>query len=345
VAAVTGAVTGLFLLCVGLSTLPAGADSAPSNRGSVTDRLADVVDLHAVPVTVPRADITGASVEYAPGWIRLEMTVFNATDPVKDPHWASDNTFAVWTLDTNADGKPDYLVEYGNVDGQLYGDVFRPGDGADDPSLCEADSVTHSGSAAGGVFTMEVDPFCLGRPSAIAYTVGISYDAGGGLVGTDIVPDTGFAAAVTAPAAPLSVESLAAPVDPTSSPVSVPVPVPGTVPATDGKQAPKAVSAPVPSAAPTPASKPAATSVARSAPKTGAGGLPRSPGSAPSANRTTTSVASSASAVPRPSATSAGELARTGAARLRPLSALGLGLVLMGAGLLVMIRRPTAAAI
>jgi LPXTG-motif cell wall-anchored protein len=59
------------------------------------------------------------------------------------------------------------------------------------------------------------------------------------------------------------------------------------------------------------------------------------------ANRPVTPDPSPPSEVTRP-ALAGGELARTGPTRLRPLSALGLGLILMGAGLLVMIRRPAS---
>jgi hypothetical protein len=46
---------------------------------------------------------------------------------------------------------------------QLYGDVVRAGGGAGDTPLCEADSVSHSSTAAGGIYAMVVDPACLGR--------------------------------------------------------------------------------------------------------------------------------------------------------------------------------------
>ena len=320
-AAVTGLVAGLLLVFVGLSSLPAGADAPPSNRGSMVDRLGDVIDLQAVPVTVPRADITGAAVEYGPGWIRLEVSVFNATDPAKDPNWQSDDTYAVWSLDTNADGKADYLVEYGiTSDGQLYGDVFRPDSGKDDPTLCEATSVSHSGTAAGGVYTMVIDPACIGRPNAIAYTAGLSYDTGGGHgagpVGTDIVPDTGFAAAVAAPG--VTALGAAPPVGQAPPVIAAPaVTAPAAGPTTTERQAPT----------PTPAASAAVTPSATEPPR------PVGGGSAPAPKSATAPRGPGATAT-----TSGGELARTGSTRLRPMAALGLGLFLMGAGLRLMLR-------
>lgn len=194
------AVAGGGLIAAGLQALPAAADAAPSHQVSVQDRLDDVVGLHNAAVTLPAADITKATLEYGPGWIRAEVGTFNSTDPVRDPHWQSDNTFAVWTLDTNADGAADYLVEYGISAGkELYGDVLRPDAAPGSPALCSADSVTYSSSVLGGDYTLRLDPACIGNPAAIAWTVGFSYESGGGLLGTDIVPDRGFAAAVSAP--------------------------------------------------------------------------------------------------------------------------------------------------
>jgi hypothetical protein len=344
---------GVALIVVGLYAMPASADAPSSNVGSVQDGLADVVDLAAASVTVPAADITGAGLEYGPGWIRMQVKTFGFTDPVKDANWQSDDTFAVWTLDTTGDGQADYLVEYGiTPEKELYGDVMRPDSRPDDPALCGADSVTYSSSAAGGVYELRLDPTCLGRPASIAYTVGFVYDTGGGrgagVVGTDIVPNRGFAPAVTAPlsagpvpAAPAAAPQLvlmpttAAPPVAPASPTSA-APLAPAAASTAARVAPTST-APVPSTAPAPP-----------LPAAGRSATPAGHGAHAPARRATTAATifrptSAPSAPPLTPATqppaprAVPELARTGPRRLLALSGVGLGVLLIGAGLLVMV--------
>jgi hypothetical protein len=312
--AAVAAAAGFVLIGVGLCSRPASADAVPTNLGSVTDRLADVVDLHGrASLTLPRADITGASLEYAPSWIRAEVRTFNATDPVADPNWQSGDTFAVWSLDTTGDGKVDYLVEYGITSAkELYGDVLRPDSAPADPPVCNADSVTYTSGVAGGVYTLRFDPACLGNPPAIAYTVGLSYDSGGGHgtgpVGTDIVPDSGFAAAVPAPVAPTPPPTGLAPQMLLTPPTTVAVPSDPDV----GDPAP-AARAPAPPAWAHP-------------------GTTRPKATAPVAGRRAANSSPPAGAV----RAAVRELPRTGPPRLGALSAVGFGIVLIGVGLLVM---------
>jgi LPXTG-motif cell wall-anchored protein len=314
-AAAVVAALGFVLTGVGLYSLPAAAEAVPTNQAAVVDGLADVLELHGAPLTLPRADITGATIEYAPTWIQAEVRTFSATDPVVDPDWQSDNTFIVWSFDTTGDGKVDYLVEYGiTSDNELYGDVIRPDSGPAGPAVCNADSVTYSSGVVGGVYTLRFDPACLDHPPQIAYTVGISYDSGGGRgygpVGTDIVPDHGFAVAVPAPVAPT--------VPPTGLAPQMLLPPPTTVapqspPDADG--VPPAATPQVPARATPGTTRPPAT----------AAGPGRHPASSPPP------VGVAARAAVR-------ELPRTGAQRVGSLSAVGFGIVLMGAGLLVMAR-------
>jgi LPXTG-motif cell wall-anchored protein len=326
------AALGFGLIGVGLYSLPAAAEAVPTNQAAVVDGLADVLELHGAPLTLSRADITGATIEYAPTWIQAVVRTFSATDPVVDTDWQSDNTFIVWSLDTSGDGKVDYLVEYGiTSDKELYGDVLRPDSGPAGPAVCDADSVTYSGGVAGGVYTLRLDPACLDHPPQIAYTVGISYDSGGGRgsgpVGTDIVPDHGFAAAVPAPVAPT--------VPPTGFAPQMLLPPPTSVApqsAPDAGGAPPAVTPEVPAQATpgttrraaTAAGPPRATPGTTRPPATSAG-----PGRRPANSPPPVGVAARAAVR---------ELPRTGSQRLGSLSAVGFGIVLMGAGLLVMAR-------
>lgn len=249
----------------------------------------------------PRADITEASLEYAPGWIRMKVQVKNPTDPLKDQAW-SDKSDAEWALDTNKDGQPDFTVEFATDRGELYGAVFdvaKP----DDKSLCEADS---AGFSPQDGYTLVIDPKCIGNPKALGYSVAIFFDTNPkdekAPIATDRVPDQGFKA-VAAPGQPAEA---AAPAPDT------PVAPKGTPSVTRG---PAGAPAPGPAAAP-----------GRSAP------------AAPDAPPATPGSSTAAGADPVAGAPTI-PLARTGSASLTR-ALLGLGIMLVGAGLLVM-TRPT----
>lgn len=139
----------------------------------------------------PRADITDASVEFAPGWIRMKVQVKNPTDPVKDPAW-SDQSDAEWALDTNNDGRPDFSAEFATDNGELYGAVFdmnKP----EDKSLCDADSASFSPQEG---YTLVIDPKCIGNPKSLGYSVAVFFHTDpkneNAPMASDRVPDEGF---------------------------------------------------------------------------------------------------------------------------------------------------------
>jgi hypothetical protein len=218
-------------LGLGVVTAPqrAGADLPPlaTTIQTITDSLHDVVNtLTSSLFGSDRADITAASLEYGPGWIRMRMQPRNPTDPVRDPNWESAGTYATWTLDTNGDAKADYSVQYGIQDGELYGNAVRPNAGPDGDRACEADSATF---APRDGYTMVFDPECLGRPAAIANSVSMAYDTDvrndSAPVAQDLVPAAGFAAAVAAPTARTR------PLDAAPAPTKIAATVPATSPA------------------------------------------------------------------------------------------------------------------
>jgi hypothetical protein len=182
----------------------AGSDPAPplvTSLQKVTDPVGDVFDLVTNAVGgSDRADISGASVEYAPGWLRMKVQVKNPTDPLKDPAW-SDKSDAEWELDTNNDGQPDYTVEFATDQGELYGAVFdatKP----DDKSKCDADSASYTPEDG---YTLVIDPACIGNPKSLGFAVAIFFDTNPkddkNPMATDRVPDQGFMA-VAAPGQP-----------------------------------------------------------------------------------------------------------------------------------------------
>jgi hypothetical protein len=320
----------MMAIGLGLAAAPTGARAADSlpplvtALETVTDGAADVLTAEPAdpaggqaepPPPVrgdnPRADITLASLEYAPGWIRMKVQVKQPTDPVKDPAW-SDQSDAEWALDTNQDGRPDFSVEFATDSGETYGAVFdmsKP----DDKSLCDADSASFSPQDG---YTLVIDPKCIGNPKSVGYSVAIFFatDAKNenAPMATDRVPDQGFKE-VAAPGQPGEAPA------PTAGPPTAPAPVaPNAAPSvTRG-----------PAAAPVPGSAAAPSRADQAAPGT----TPAAP-AAPSA----------ASATPGAPGT---PLARTGSAT-ETRALFGLGIMLVGAGLVLMTRpvRRSAAAL
>jgi hypothetical protein len=301
--------SGAVLLAIGLglAAAPTGARAAEplpplvTALEAVTDGAADVLNTDTAAVfDNPRADITQASVEFAPGWIRMKVQVKNPTDPLKDPAW-SDKSDAEWALDTNRDGKPDYSVEFRTEEGELFGAVFdmnKP----EDKSLCDADSASFSPEDG---YTLVIDPKCIGNPKSLGYSVAMFFDTNpkdeNAPMATDRVPDQGF-------------KEVAAPGQPGEAPAAAPP-------------------------APAPVASNAAPSVTRghaAAPAPPAPAAPRSSASAPTATAPGAPGAGAPSAAPASQAP-ASPLALTGSAS-EQRALFGLGMMLVGAGLLVMTR-------
>ena len=308
----------MLAIGLGMAAAPTGARAAEelpplvTTLEAVTDGAADVVNTATGALfEEPRADITSASVEYAPGWIRMKVQTRTPTDPLKDEAW-SDRSDAEWVLDTNGDGTPEYSVEFATDQGELYGAVFdiaKP----EDPSLCDADS---AGFSPEDGYTLVIDPTCIGNPKTLGYAVAMFIDTNPGdesaPMASDRVPDQGF----TPVGAP--VQSGEAPVAP---PPSAPV-APNAAPSvTRGPAAAPAPALPVPDAGP--------ARSGHAAPPAGAPGT-----SAPAPGPGASEVPAGA---PAPAAAPAGPLARTGSASERH-ALFGLGILMLGAGLVVMTR-------
>ena len=196
---------------------------------SVVDGLGDVINTITSSVfDNPRADITGASLEYAPGWIRMKVQVKQGTDPLKDDAW-SDQSDAEWVLDTDADGMPDFTVEFATDKGELYGAVFdvkKP----DEKSVCDADSASYSAEDG---YTLVIDPACIGKPGKLGYAVAIFFDTNPkddkAPMATDRIPDQGFKE-VIAPAPARRDPARPAPGTPTAPAAAPPASAPGAAP-------------------------------------------------------------------------------------------------------------------
>jgi hypothetical protein len=301
----------MLAMGLGLAIVPIGsaraADPLPplvTSLQTVADGAADVLNTDtAAAFDNPRADITAASLEYAPGWIRMKVQVKQPTDPLKDEAW-SDKSDAEWALDTNADGKPEFTAEFATADKELYGAVFdvnKP----DDKSLCDADSASFSPEDG---YVLVIDPKCIGNPKTLGYSVAIFFDTNPkdekAPMATDRTPDQGF-------------KEVAAPVQPGETP-----------PPAAGKPTSPAQAPPVAGGPP------------GAAPKPGAGPAPRTAASAPGAKSSGSATNPAPAATPAPADASQAPqapLARTGSASTTR-GLFGVGVMLTGAGILVMTR-------
>jgi len=327
-------IAGVVILAVGLGLVmgPPGAgaaDTAPplvTTLQKVVDGVGDIVNgVTAGLFDNGRADITGASLEWAPGWVRMKVQLQTPTDPLKDPAWSDSNDIE-WAFDTNNDGKPDYTVEFATDKGELYGAVFDASK-PNDNSVCDADSASFSPQDG---YTLVIDPKCIGNPKSVYWAVSTFLssnpkDANAQVV-SDRVPNQGFTAQ-SAPGEPAPAPA-AGPPAPLAGP---PPPAPG---GPGGTRGPASVGPSIAAPAPKPAARPAApgraASGAAGSSSTAAGAAPASGAPAPPAP----GGASAAGAAPGP-----GNLARTGSTSSRD-GLFGLGLMLLGFGVVVM-TRPT----
>jgi hypothetical protein len=303
----------------------AGSDSVPplvTSLKAVTDPVGDAFDMVTNALGgSDRADITGASVEWAPGWIRMKVQVKNPTDPLKDPAW-SDKSDAEWALDTNGDGKEDYTVEFATSNGELYGAVFdatKP----DDKSKCDADSASYSAQDG---YTLVIDPACIGNPKSLGFAVAMFFDTNPkddkNPMATDRVPDQGFVP-IAAPGQPA----------PPTGPVA---PAVSGAPGPASPAAPRAAAgSPAPRAAPHGLSGAVAGGPGRTAAGAASPGV--SPAGAPGAAAPSRAAADSGTTGVPGAAPVPANLARTGSASGKT-GLFGLGLMLLGAGVVVMTR-------
>jgi hypothetical protein len=332
---------------MGLVASPSGAgadDTLPplvTTLQAVLDGVGDVLDTLTSNLSVdPGADITEASVEYAPGWIRMKVKLEAPIDPLRDPRW-SDQSYVEWSFDTSGDGNLDYTVEFATEKGELYGAVFDASK-PDDPSVCDADS---AGFSPQDGYTLVIDPACIGAPKIMGYAVEMLFDTNPNddkaPMLSDWVPDQGFRP-VSAPVQPGEAAS-AAPIAPAVAAPPAPAPAaPDVAPIAPApaasKPGPKVAGGPSPrpeAPGSTPAPRPAAPKpTAARTPPAGAPGsvTPPAPAEHDGARGPSPSVAP-----PAPGAAAAPLLARTGSTSEQN-ALLGLGLMLLGVGMLVMTR-------
>ena len=319
-------VSGVVLLAMGLGLAmgPTGAgaaDTAPplvTSLETVTDGVGDV--LNTVTSSLfdnNRADITQASVEWAPGWFRMKAQLRTPTDPLKDPAWSDANDLE-WAFDTNGDGHEDYTVEFASNKGELYGAVFDASKPSD-TSICDADSASFSPQDG---YTLVIDPKCIGDPKSLGWAATMYFDTdpkdAKGPVASDRVPDQGFKA-----------ESAPGQTAPAGAPAPTAAPPVGPGPGAPVAAAPKAGAAPGPKSSAHAPGRTASGSVPSAAAAAAPGAAGTTPSPAPAG-------AGGTAAGVQPAAGPAA-LARTGSASEKN-ALFGLGLMLLGAGLLVMTR-------
>jgi uncharacterized protein RhaS with RHS repeats len=112
------------------------------------------------------------------------MQVQQPTDPRQDKRWAGDSTFAMWAVDTNGNGVPDFEIQYSFDGTGLGGSVSRPGDESA-PSVCKVSAATYGPDG----YSVTVDPACLGNPASFSYRATIYYDTNPKDDNADVVSD------------------------------------------------------------------------------------------------------------------------------------------------------------
>lgn len=180
------------------TTVTTAAAAAGNQSGSVTDPAGDTfVDGTTKPIRENRADIVRAGAAYGPGGIRFTMQLQQPDDPLQDKNWAADTTFVMWSVDTDADGKPDYDIQLARDGAGLVGVVSRSGDTG--PAVCDASGASYGADG----FSATVDPGCLGNPVAFAFRATTYYDANpkndNADVASDVAPNGGLSFPVTRP--------------------------------------------------------------------------------------------------------------------------------------------------
>jgi hypothetical protein len=172
------------------------AGQAGGSEVVVDDPAGDtVVDGTQKAIKEPRGDILRAGAAYRAGFIAFVMQVQQSVDPRTDERWAGDWTYAVWSVDTNGDGAPDYDIQYYFLDGQLGGAVARPNS---TDLLCDIESAYGPDG-----YTAIVDPACLGNPASFSYRLTMYYDLNpkddNADVAADVAPNGGMSFPVSRP--------------------------------------------------------------------------------------------------------------------------------------------------
>ena len=187
------------------TTRPAGATPTttqpPAAGGSrpevtLTDPAGDTnVDGTSNTINEPRADIVRAGAAFRSGFLAFAMQVQQPVDPRTDERWAGDATFALFSVDTNGDGTPDFDIQYSVFEGELGGVVTKPGS-AD--ALCDIE-----GGYGPEGYSAIVDPACLGNPASVTFRAALYYDTNpkddNADVASDVSPNGGMSFPITKP--------------------------------------------------------------------------------------------------------------------------------------------------
>jgi ribosomal protein L24E len=146
--------------------------ASASSTVTVTDQTGDTKSDSGAPFSQPRADIIELGADYKTDGITVKVKTADPQNPKKDPNWADSTTGLGIAIDTTGDFKPDYVIEYGIDAGNLYGDVYLPGDygNAAAKPVC-----TGQPSFANGYYTVVADRNCLGSPDRFYFQATMLY--------------------------------------------------------------------------------------------------------------------------------------------------------------------------
>jgi hypothetical protein len=162
------------LLAVAAAPTAALADGrvhATAASNSIDDPKGDVRNDDGAAAAQPEADIVTASAQNQGNDTVFTLLVDRPTDPKTTKNWEG-GTIAAWTVDTNGDNTPEYLVAYG-----------RDGNGQPAVQVARVDDQAGAARCAGtaslgskGEFVATVPAGCLGDPASFRYAAAMSWD-------------------------------------------------------------------------------------------------------------------------------------------------------------------------
>jgi hypothetical protein len=120
----------------------------------------------------PHGDVTNWAVTYDASGLTLDFDVASPVDPLTDAGWA-DNTrdFALWELDVNHDGEPDYDALYYRDAGPALAGMVQSFDGG---TRCSGATVTASWVAS-TTYRLQFPGSCIGDPASFDVGVVLGY--------------------------------------------------------------------------------------------------------------------------------------------------------------------------
>jgi hypothetical protein len=110
--------------------LPGARGATGDSIKTVSDKVGDTIEEKTkAPMNEPRGDAVEAVVDYGLDGLTMKMKVAKPVKPRPNNDWQYSGTGIGWLIDTDGADftNPEFSVEYGLDQGNIYADVFRRG--------------------------------------------------------------------------------------------------------------------------------------------------------------------------------------------------------------------------